>query len=569
MPEYDLVIRGGTIIDGLRTPRFRGDLAVKDGKISAIGRVAAGSGEKEIDASGLIVAPGFIDMHTHYDSQIFWDPYCTLSGWHGVTSVVVGNCGFAFAPVAPENRERAMLTMARNEAVPMESMREGMPWDWETYPEFLESLDRTPKGVNVLGYVGMNPIMTYVMGFESKGRAATPEELDRMCRLLEEGLEAGGCGFSVQLMGEDSPQRDHDGTPMITDTMAERDLMAFAQTLGRAGRGFIQMIGSLDMAERLAEESGRPVIWNLLAVEADQHGAPMMDHLEAIRRIDELNKVKGIRVFAQAMTVDMNLEFTFEDWNLFDRSPLWREATLGNVEERTVKLSDPEGRKALREEYDEGRAPTLGHEVKSTIGDLKLEWIHSRDPELKKFEGLTVQEIADATGKHVIDAMLDVAVADELKAGFGTPPGDTNVEAMRQVANSDYALPGVSDGGAHTKFITHGSYTTQFLTKWVRDKQIMDLEQAHWRLSAYPAIASGFKDRGWLKEGSPADVVIYDLESLEVLSSERTYDFPAGAWRLTQKASGYRYTIVNGEITFIDGESTGATPGRLLRHGRD
>lgn len=574
--EYDLVIRGGTVIDGIRTPRHRADVAVRAGRIAGIGRYPAGSGRRELEAGGLIVAPGFVDLHTHYDSQLFWDPWCTLSGWHGVTSVVIGNCGFGFAPVKPGQRERAMLTMARNEAVPMESMREGMPWDWETYPEFLDSVDRTPKGVNVLSYVGLNPLLSYVMGGdEGKGRAATPEELETMCRLLEEGVAAGGCGFSVQVSGETSVQRDYDGTPMITDTMVERDLMAFAGVLGRMGRGFIQMAGTTELAEKLAQVSGRPVVWNLLAAATDQHGAPALAHQEVIRWLDEANKEKGLRIFAQTLTVDVNFEFTLEDWNLFDSSPLWRDLTLGTIPERLVKMSDPARRAELRAEYDAGRGPVAGGGteerevgVASGVAQLLLEWVHSTDPALKKYEGHTVAEIARDQGKHVVDAMLDISVADNLKAGFGTPPRATNVEAMREIANSDYALPGVSDGGAHTKFITLGSYSTEYLAKWVRDKEIMDLEQAHWRLSAYPALAAGFTDRGWLREGSPADIVVYDLESLDILPSERTYDFPAGAWRLTQKASGYRYTIVNGQVTFEDNQPSGALPGQLLRHGR-
>jgi len=378
----------------------------------------------------------------------------------------------------------------------------------------------------------------------------------------------------VQASGERSVQRDYDGTPMITDTMAERDLLAFAETLGRLGRGFIQMAGTPELAEKLAAASGRPVVWNLLAAATDQHGAPALAHKEAIRWLDEVNKDKGLRVFAQTLTADVRFEFTLEDWNLFDSSPLWRDLTLGSIEERRAKMADPQRRAALRAEYDAGKGPVAGGGteerdvgVASGVAQLLLEWVHSPDPELKRLEGFTVAEIARQRGVHVVDAMLDVALADDLKAGFGTPPRHTNVEAMREIANSDYALPGVSDGGAHTKFITLGSYTTEYLAKWVRDERIMDLEQAHWRLSAYPAMAAGFTDRGWIKEGSPADIVVYDLDALEIGPTERTYDFPAGAWRLTQKANGYRWTIVNGQVSFEGNEATGALAGQLLRHG--
>jgi N-acyl-D-aspartate/D-glutamate deacylase len=573
---YDLVIRGGTVVDGLRTPRYRADIGVQDGRIATIGRISGGSGRREIDAGGLVVAPGFVDLHTHYDSQIFWDPWCTISGWHGVTSVVIGNCGFGFAPCTPAGRDRAMLTMARNEAVPLESMQAGMPWDWETYPEFLDSIERTPKGVNVLSYVGLNPLMAYVMGVEAaKARPANDGERAEMCRLLGEAMAAGACGFSAQISGEGSVQRDHDGTPMITDTMSEADLLAFCAVLAELGRGTVQVAGTLESAEAIATVSGRPVIWNILAAATDQHGAPATAHDAVIERIDRANRDGGLRIFAQALTADVRFEFTLEEWNLFDSSALWREVTLGSIDERLDKMADPVRRQALREEYDAGRGPVAGGgteerdvRVGTGISELLCEWVSSDAPaELKKYEGHTVGQIAEMTGSHPVDAMLDLAVASRLKTGFATPVRGTNVDSMRSIVNSDYALPGVSDGGAHTKFITLGAYPTEFLTKWVRTHELLSLEDAHWRLSGYPALAAGFKDRGWLKEGSPADIVVYDFDNLTELDAERAYDYPAGAWRLVKKADGYRHTIVNGVETFTDGECTGATPGSLLRHG--
>jgi N-acyl-D-aspartate/D-glutamate deacylase len=368
-------------------------------------------------------------------------------------------------------------------------------------------------------------------------------------------------------------QRDYDGTPMITDLMTAADLDACAEVLARLGRGFIQMAGTLPVAEHLAEVSGRPVVWNLLAAATDQHGAPVMAHAAALAALDRANAA-GRRVFAQALTIDVGFEFTLEDWNLFDSSPLWREVTLGDKATRMAKMADPSWRARLKAEYDAGRGPVAGGgteeravRVGTGLRDLLLEWVTSTDPELKKLEGLTVNEIAALQGKHAVDVLLDVSLADDLRAGFGTPPRHTNVDAMREIATSPFALPGVSDGGAHTKFITNGTYPTDLLTTWVRRHGIMDLEEAHWRLSAYPALAAGVHDRGYLREGAPADVVAYDFEGLDLLPSERTWDFPAGAWRLTRKADGYRWILVNGEVTFADGVGTEATPGRLLRHG--
>ena len=573
MPEFDTVIKDGTVIDGLRTPRYRADVGIKDGRIAMIGRIPASAGANVLDASGLIVAPGFIDLHTHYDSQIYWDPWCTISGWHGVTSVVIGNCGFGFAPVKPELRDRAMLSMERNEAVPLKCMQAGMPWDWETYPQFLDSIERTPKGVNVLSYVGLNPLMMYVMGLEAaKSRAATVDERVEMCRLLSEAMEAGACGFSAQLLGADSVQRDYDGTPMITDMMSHDDLFAFAEVLAKHQRGFIQIAGGgFKLHERLADISGRPIIFNVLTLTTDQHGAVSEGYHKILEWLDRSN-ANGQRIFGQAVTCEIGFEFTLQDWNLFDTSPLWRDVTLGTVAERIEKMKDPERREALRAEYDSGRGPVAGGgteaaaRASSAVGELIVEDTGRSD--LKHLSGLTIAELAAQQGKHPIDAMLDLAVEDSLETTFVTPPRSPDMAAMKELVNSPFAIPGVSDGGAHTKFLTLGAYPTEFLVNLVRDGELMDLEQAHWRLSAYPAQAAGFKDRGWIREGAPADLVVYDLDRLGLTRQEKAYDFPEGEWRRVKRATGYRWIMVNGEVTFEEGQCTGATSGKLLRHGR-
>ncbi len=572
MADYDVVIKQGTIIDGLRTPRFVGDIGIRDGRIARIGSIPAGHGERVLDAQGRIVAPGVVDLHTHYDAQVFWDPYCTISAWHGVTSVVIGNCGFGLAPVAPEARDRAMLTLSRNEAISLESMQEGLPrpWPWETFPEFLDAVEATPKGVNMLSYVGLAPVMTYVMGLEAaKNRPATGEEKTEMAAILEDAMEAGACGWSTQWSGENGVQLDYDGTPMVTDTMAEEDLYIFAEVLGKRGEGFIQLTGdggkgkpeARRIQERIAEISGRPVIYNVLALGVDQHGQATGDHNEVMQWMEDAN-ARGRRIFGQGVTVPLGYQFTLEDWNLFDTSPIWREATVGTATEKSAKLRDPERRQAMREEYDAGKhrgAPLAG-----TIAQLTVESVNEQ--ELEQFEGLTVAEIAEQESKHIIDAMLDV-VGDSLDTTFVTPWQPIDMKEMKRMANSPFALPGTSDGGAHTKFLTMGTYPTYYIATLARDNEIMDLEQAHWRLSAYPALAAGFRDRGWIREGAPADIIVYDLDRLEVLPRETVHDMPAGSWRRIQRSAGYEWVLVNGEVTFANGECTSATPGKLLRHG--
>ncbi len=562
MKQYDTIIKNGTVIDGLRTPRFMADIGIKDGIISCIGRIDPTNAKKVIDATNLIVAPGHVDLHTHYDSQIFWDPYCTISGWHGVTSVVIGNCGFGFAPCKTPDQDRAMLTMSRNEAVPLETMRAGMPWDWETYPEFLDSLEKTAKGVNVLSYMPLNPLMMYVMGLEAaKSRPATKGEMKKMQDLMREGMKAGGCGFSAQLGGENDAQRDYDGTSVITNTMSEDDLMSFCEVLKEEGQGFIQCIGATqELTERLAETSGRPVIWNVLAVLADQHGVIMPYYKATIDWLEKAN-AKGLRIFGQALTTENNFQFTLEEWNLWDYHPLWREVFLGTPEERSENMRNKEMREKLKSDYDNPTPETFPVQLEGlVIGELHKEG-------LIKYDGYTVGELAKELNKHPVDALFDIALEDGLTTVFATAPAPVDMPSMSEVVNSPFALPGVSDGGAHTKFITLGRYPTEFLTLLVRDNNLMDLEQAHWRLAAYPAMAAGIKDRGFLKEGAPADIIIYDLDELDVGESEKAWDYPAGAWRLVRKPKGYRHIIVNGETTFRDNECTGEIPGKLLRHG--
>lgn len=573
MARYDIVIKGGTIIDGIRTPRYRADIGIAGGKVMSIsGNIPASDGDTVIDAAGKIVAPGVVDLHTHYDSQIFWDPWCTMSGWHGVTSVVIGNCGFGFAPCKPQDRERAMLSLVRNEAVPLETMRQGMPWDWETFAEYLESVERTPKGVNVMSFVPLGPLYGYVVGTdEAKRRPATDDELQQMCDLLVEGMEVGGCGISAQILGsEGNVQLDHDGTPMVTDLMSARDLAAFCQAMGSTGRGVAQLTGSMDLAETIARESGRPVIWNALMADGalNQHGGQQLKATTAIKRLDQLNQSEGLRVFAQALTTNFASQFTFEDYNLADAIPAWKEFCMGTQAEKLEKFRDPERRKVLKAIHEE-RGGLFG--AGYVVDKIKVGWIPLDVPDglalQDRYEGYTIGEIAQREHKHPLDVLLDIAMWGELKSGFETSMIMTSPEAMKEIATAAVSLPGVSDGGAHTKFVTTGRYPTELIGYWVREHGIMSLEEAHWRLSALPAQAAGLKGRGHIAEGMPADILVYDYEALDSLPAERAWDYPAGEWRLIQKAKGYEYILVNGEITFVNGECTQATPGKLLRHG--
>src|SRR5438445_1427747 len=347
MADLDLQIKGGTIVDGVLCPRYRADVVIGDGKIAQIGGRAPGFAKKVIDADGLIVAPGFVDLHTHYDAQIRWDPYCTISGWHGVTSLVLGNCGFGCAPCKPDFRERSMLTMTRTEAIPYESMKAGMQWDWETIPQYMDSLDRAPKGINCIQYMPTASLMTYVMGLEAaKTRPATEAERAEMARLLDEGMDAGLCGFSIQRLGPDSVQADYDGSPMVTDTMCDEDIFNLAPVLCQRDEGFMEITQATDPADnaadlafvkKLAGVAMRPILFQ--AVVPTRKNAEI--HRRILRWIDGC-RAERLPIFGQGASVRSGFAFTLEHWNLYDMSPAWRALTTGTAEETRAKMQNTE-----------------------------------------------------------------------------------------------------------------------------------------------------------------------------------------------------------------------------------
>ncbi len=573
MADIDLQIKGGTIVDGTRVPRYQGDVFIKDGKIAQIGGRSPGFAKKTIEADGLIVAPGFVDLHTHYDAQIRWDPWCTISGYHGVTSVVLGNCGFGFAPVKPEGRDRSMLMMTRTEAIPYASMQQGMTWDWETIPEYLDSLQRAPKGINCIQYMPTASLMIYVMGLEAaKTRPATEAERAEMRRLLNEGMDAGLCGFSIQRLGKHSAQADYDGQPMVTDTMCDEDILNLARVLAERDEGFIEITQAtghikddLAFVEKLAATAKRPILFQAISAATKNPEV----HRKSLNWLQKARE-KGLPIFGQAGTIRSGFSFTLENWNLYDSSPAWRDMTTGTKEEKTAKMKDPTMRAAVKSDEQMAILDKIAPGIGGRLVKLIVSWVEDK-PGLEKYVGKTLGQIAQEEGKHPVDVMVDLSLATDLKAEFKQAVPQFNAEYNAEIINnSEFTFPGVSDGGAHTKFFTGGAFTTDFLRWMVRDENRVSLEEAHYRLSALPAHAAGFKDRGILREGAAADVVVYDLKRLDIEPDwvgEITHDLPGGEWRRVQRAKGYRSIIVNGVETFSEDNCTGATPGKLLRHG--
>ncbi|HXW85274.1 MAG TPA: amidohydrolase family protein, partial [Candidatus Binataceae bacterium] len=390
----------------------------------------------------------------------------------------------------------------------------------------------------------------------------TEQEEREICRLLDEAMEAGACGWSAQRLDPNGPacvQRDFDGTPMVSDLMSDDTCLALARVLGRRNEGFMQMtLVSGDVAhdmqhfEKLAELSGRPVLYNVVQ---PRDNRPFI-HRGAISWLDSCRQ-RGLRVYGQAVTADTGMAFTFENWNLFDERQAWCDATTGTPAERMTKLADPERREALR-----SQVPRV---ITEEFDQIFVTGVERSD--LKDREGLTLRELGAREGKHPVDAMLDLAVSDSLRTEFYAPGPNQNMEYMKEVLDYPYLIPGVSDGGAHTKFFTGGQYPTEFLERLVRERNMLSLEEAHWRLSALPASCAGFRDRGLLREGAPADVVVYDYDKLHVRDMEIARDLPGGEWRRVRKADGYRAVLVNGEVTIENDAQTGRTSGLLLRHG--
>ena len=558
MPEHELVIRNGTIVDGTGIPCYRADLAVKNGRITKIsGKIKAGDA-KEIDASGCIVAPGAVDLHTHYDGQLNWDPYCSLSGWFGVTSLTIGQCGFGFAPTRPEDRELNMRMMNRIEAIPLESMRLGMRWDWETFPEYLDSLDRQGLGVNVGALFPYSPMRGYVLGMiPARHRASVTEaELNRMKELLYQGMEAGAFGFALDKSMEDKAE---DGGLLPSHVASDEEFLALAEVMGEFGVGHIGFTVGLGLAldERrklraLAEEmirvSGRPLHISDFEIDED------LAWVQSCR-------TEGLPLVLQRACTGGGDQFKLSEFNLFDYMPNWVQPLVGGPEERAAKLRDPEVRIAMRRDVEEW--PLYRTDWSKM---MVLEVVHERN---HQYEGLTVQVMAELTGKHPVDAFLDLALDEGLETEFLVPPPITpeSLKLSERQLKDPYAHISVSDGGAHTRFEINTVWPVHWLAYWIRDKEIMSLEQAHYKMSTLPAWFADFKDRGMLRVGKWADIIVYNQGELGFVYENPVYatDFPGGERRLIQKPTGLRYTIVNGTVTFEGNDCTGALPGQLLR----
>ena len=558
--EYDLLIKNGRIVDGSGMPSFRGDVAVKRGKIAEVGRLNGGA-ERVIDADGKVIAPGFIDNHCHYDAQVTWDPLCTFSCYHGATSVVVGNCSLAVAPVRASDHDKLIGMLSQVEAIPMDVLQAGMPWNWESFPQYMDALDGK-LGVNVGALMGHSAIRLYAMGEASQERTASEDELELMRSVVHEGIDAGALGLSLS---RNLSHFDVQGKLIPASFAPEPELFALAEQLGKLGTGVIQSGGGTTpelkdrLMSRLSAASGRRVIYNAIAENAR---APMRwkQHLDFV----EESCRQGNRAMPLCSPNSVVGRFTMKNCQTFRQLPTWLEIMNSPDEAKLRAYGDLQLRQKLREEVE---AP-LGPDSRwAKRWDLLL----VEEPALERNRGLknkSIAEIAATRKKDPLDVFLDLVVDEELNTLFALGQNNTDREAMTQFLSSPYTVVGLSDGGAHVQFHCQVGYSTRMLGYWVRERGIMALEQAVRRLTFDSATTFGIYDRGLLQPGMVADVVVFDPDTVQPRKQEVVHDLPNNGWRVRALADGVLFTVVNGEVLIDNGTHTGATPGRVLRNAR-
>jgi N-acyl-D-amino-acid deacylase len=570
MTTFDTIIKGGRLADGTGSPAFYADVGIKDGRIAAIGALAAKTARQIIDAKGKIVAPGHVSQHSHYDVALFWDPYCSNSGENGVTTVVNANCGFGVAPVRPRDIERTMQMLETTEQIPVAHQRAALPWDWESFPEYLSRVRNLPKGVNVLSYLPINPLLVYVMGVDAaKTRPPTPAEMSKIHRLINEAMDAGALGISLSAMGEAGNSHvDFDGTPMPSDVVEHEVILDICRALVERGEGVIQLLshlviyGNRSLTERvleLAKGSGVSVIHNAFMT-SDMMPDMMQQDLAWLEGL----RAKGYDVTANAL---MNRGWIEAGMRQLDVScgmltAVRRIAACNSEDEVLVLLADGDYRRAFVQEYA-AKGPTNGAnglegQIVINVGD---------DASLAGCLDRTLGDIAREAGCNVVEAMLDLALRSKLSLQLRSPQISSTDprQALRMLSHGAIVVGG-SDGGAHTKSFGMGHVATDLLIWLARDNKLATLEEMHFHLSLKPARAVRLRDRGALLQGFWADILIYDLDALhfDTQRYEIVHDMPNGDWRRKGRAGGYDYILVNGVVTHCKDVPTGATPGQFV-----
>jgi N-acyl-D-aspartate/D-glutamate deacylase len=558
---HDLLITNARIVDGTGGPSRYGDVAVENGTIVAVGKGNGADAKKKLNADGMVVAPGFIDPHTHYDAQVAWDPLITCSSWHGITTVVMGNCGVGVAPVKPATRDVLMWDLVNVEAIPFEVMQQGINWQWESHAEYLDAIQKRGIGINIASLAALTPLRHYVMGEESFERAANAEEITRMQQLLREAINAGAFGFTSTILNN---HIGYHGRPLACRNASREELKAFCQVLREAGRGAIELALSAqtpghmadeeyDLLEFLVRESTRPVTWLALF---NRPGRPdsYMGVVEKVQSI--LGWDKSVpQVSCRPLRIQFNMRNPF----IFAVFTTWHTVFNKTVEEQMKIYGDPGFRQAFREEMDRRRI-FAGQWGRMTVLDAKSDAVKAI-AENKK----TIGDLAKEQGKHPIDVFLDTALADNLELVFDIQALNYEPEGIRRLITDPRFLIGLSDGGAHVDMLCDAPYATYLLGRWVREQQALSLEEAVRRLTSDPARLFGIPKRGRIAQGLAADLVIFDPHTVNAHEPEYVHDLPGGGKRFVAYADGIKATIVGGEVLYQDGQHQGGLPGQVLR----
>ena len=551
---HDLLIRNALLLDGLGSPPARGDLAVSAGRIVAVGS-AAGAARESIDADGLALMPGIIDNHTHYDAQITWDPWVSPSPALGVTTAIIGNCGFTIAPCRPRDRERVMRNLTQVEGMAIDALRAGIRWEFETLPQYLDMLEHQGAAVNIAAFVGHSSVRTYVMGDDAAQRAASDAEVQQMRALVLEGVRAGAIGFSSST----SPAHNGDGgLPMPSRLAEEKELSALVGTLKDAGRGVFMLTkgGHTSMAflEGLAADSGRPVVVAALFHDSTKPDA-VFQELEAIAAANG----RKHRLLGAMSCCPLTMDFTMRSPYTFESLDAWKQAMRLKGDAYSTRLADPKFRAALREEI-------------ARPGHFRLfngEWdkVHVVESARPHAESRSIAELAREAGKDPLDTMLDLALGENLDTVFSAQLLNTDESGIARMLRDPNALVSLSDAGAHLTFFNDAGFGLHLLGRWSRERGVLSLAEAARRLTGHPASVFGIRDRGALKPGYHADLFLFDPQTVNRGPNRRVFDLPAGQPRLTTDAIGVHGVWVNGERIADPGglRKSERLPGKLLR----
>jgi N-acyl-D-amino-acid deacylase len=562
--SYDVLIKGGRIYDGSGLPSFLGDVAVKGGRIVETGRINA-SADRVVNADGLAVSPGFIDFHTHLDAQLLWDPLATSSCFHGVTTVIPGNCALALAPCKEQDHDSILRSFERVEAMPLPALRAGVQWDWTTFPQYLDRL-RGNLGVNVAALMGHCALRQFVMGEAATERAATPAEIEQMKEILKAGVRAGAMGFSTN---QNPVHMFADGRPIASRLANDEEIIELACALGEINRGAVQisrgslgvsvpMVETVKLFEEIAARSGRPVIWQSIS-----HRWDRPNEWRELLNLAERSLAKGVQSYPLCNARLFNNRFTMKNAQVFDDLPTWKQILFLPVAERMTVLRDPELRKRLRYEAVEEKKSSRF----SRRWDL-VYMIKAATPVNKHLEKKSVLEIAKLRNQDIIDAFLDLSLEEELETQFQTSSTNGDEQAVAEIIRSPFTLVGQSDAGAHLIYDAGYGYATRLLGYWIRERNIMTLEEGVRKLTFMVASIFGLHDRGLIRPGMAADLVLFDPATIRECEPEMVSDLPGGERRLIQKATGIAMTFVNGEALVDQGAHTGALPGAVLGSGK-